>query len=328
VLVLSFRDMSTSRCSAVTSAAMYWLRPVDAKTPWSPAPGGRLTLATWDETAAALRNKHVCFLVHGFNVDRDGGYTGLGALAQEMTGLGPLPKLKPASLAADLSTAGVDVIVPVLWAGDWYLPINYPFLLPDIRVTADHFADLIWSAATQMRRVSFVTHSMGARVVMETVQRVVAKAAGKAIPAFDTAVFTAGAIPDDCLDLPDFADAVDAFRQVVVVSSASDTVLSGDFPAGNAVEQALWANDHGSDRALGCDGPSIKADSKARSKTTWYPIPRTDFQRHNDYLPSPLDPHPTAGYVNGWNDKRVRIGKLAKAALEGSPAPLPASPIP
>jgi hypothetical protein len=328
MLVLSFRDMTTPRCSAVTTAATYWLRPVAPATVWNPAPGGLLTLATWDETKAQLQNKHVCFLVHGFNVDRDGGYTGLGALAQEMTGDGILPGLVAPGVAADLKTAGVDVIVPVLWSGDWYLPINYPFLLPDIRATADHFADFIWSSATQMAEVSFVTHSMGARVVMETVQRAVANAGSKTIPAFDTALFTAGAIPDDCLDLPDFAAAVGAFRQIGVVSSMSDTVLSGDFPSGNAVEQALWANDHGSDRALGRYGPALKPGSPARAKTTWYPVPRTTFQRHNEYLPSPLDPNVRPGYPNGWDAKRVAIGQMAQAALDGTPPPIPASPIP
>jgi hypothetical protein len=145
--------------------------------------------------------------------------------------------------------------------------------------------------------------------------------------AFDTALFTAGAIPNDCLDLPDFADAVAAFRQVVVVSSLSDTVLSGDFPAGNAVEQALWANDHGSDTALGLVGPKLAEDSKARRKTTWYPIPRTQFQRHNDYLPRPLG-EAAAGWVNGWNDKSVRIAELAQAVLDAGDPPLRASPIP
>jgi hypothetical protein len=328
MLVLSFRDMATPRASAVTSAATYWLQPVAPVTAWNPAPGGLLKLATWDETAQLLRNKHVCFLVHGFNVDRDGGYTGLGALAQEMTGDGLLPTLVAPGVAADLKTAGVDVIVPVLWAGDWYLPFNYSFLLGDIRTTADHFADFFWSSATQIRRASFVTHSMGARVVMETVQRVVANAGSKAIPSFDTALFTAGAIPDDCLDLPDFAAAVGAFRQIGVISSESDTVLSGDFPLGNAVEQALWSNDHGSDRALGYDGPSLKPGSPARAKTTWYPVPRTTFQRHNEYLPSPLDPDVRKGYKNGWDAKRVVIGQMAQATLDGTPPPLTASPIP
>jgi hypothetical protein len=326
MLVLSFRDMSIPRCSAVTTAAAYWLRPVTPALAWKPAPGSLLKLAAWNDVANYLRGKHVCFLVHGFNVDRDGGYTGLGALAQELEGGGALAGL-PAS-PVDLHAAGVEAVVSVLWAGDWYLPINYPFLLPDIRATGRHFAEFIWSSASQMRRVSFVTHSMGARVVLETVQQAIAGAGPTVrMPVFDTAIFAAAAVSDDVLDDPDYALAADAFRTVTVVSSTGDTVLSGAFPAGNLVEQALWANDQGSDTALGRDGPQLKPDSRARGKTTWYPL--TDHL-HSDYLPSPLAdaPPPGPAFPNGWSDKRLLVGRIAQAALDRTAAPIPPQPLP
>ncbi|HEY4029000.1 MAG TPA: alpha/beta hydrolase [Caulobacteraceae bacterium] len=308
MFVLSFRDMATAKCSAVTTAAMYKVDPVAPPTVWSPAPG--FTLATWTEVSALVKNKHVCFLVHGFNVNRDSGYTSLGAMAQEFTGAGVLGT---GATPLDLQIADVDVIIPVLWAGDWYLPINYPFLLPDIRLTASHFADFIWSSATMMRRVSFMTHSMGARVALETVRATLAGKDSHALPAFDTAILTAAAVADDILDQADFADTVAAFRRFVVVSSTADKVLAGDFPAGNAVEQALWRDDPGRDEALGLYGPRLKAGSPALAKTTWYRL--TDHD-HGDYVPAPATPAPP--FPNGWSAKRELIAELVQGTMDSA----------
>lgn len=325
MLVLSFRDMSTPRASAVTSAAMYHLAAVSPALAWEPPP--RLSLMSWSDVSAAVAGKHVCFVVHGFNVDRDNGYTSFGAASQEMTASGALPLLGPPDGPQNLAVAGVDLFVPVLWAGDWYLPINYPFLLPDIRLTGKYFADLIVSSATQMSRVSFVTHSMGVRVVLETVRQALAAAAkGKfRLPIFDTAMFTAAAASDEVLDDPDYADAVAAIDRFVIVSSRSDTVLSDIFPVGNAVEQALWANDPGADDALGRYGPRLKTGSAALGKTEWYEIPQgtdpRDNINHNDYFPWPWAPTPP--YPNGWALKSVTIGKISQAVMNSQPPPWP-----
>jgi hypothetical protein len=329
MLVLSFRDMSTATDSAVTTAAVYDLGDVEPAFVWSPPPP--YTLAQWDAVKRAWQGKHVCFLVHGFNCDRDNGYTGFGAAAQEMGPGAALPSEPDPPGAFDLQVGGVDVVVPVLWSGDWYLPINYPFLLPNVRLTGKYFAQLILSSATQMSRVSFVTHSMGARVVLETIQQTLALAAktpGARAPLFETAMFTAAATSDEVLDDPDYADAVGAVQKFVVVSSRSDTVLSGAFPLGNAVEQALWPNDPGADDALGRYGPRLKPGSPALPKTQWYEVPPNVGQDHNDYFPWPWQP--VAPYLNGWSGKRVNIGLLSQAVLDHTPAgwisPSPISP--
>lgn len=322
MLVLSFRDMSVPRRGGVTPAAIYDLSPVNAGMSWWPAP--QLRPAPWRDVTPIVDGKHVCFLVHGFNVDRDNGYTGYGAFGQELEPGGMLPGLGPPPLVPiDLEAAGVDVVIPVLWAGDWYLPVNYPFLLPDIRLTGRYFADLILSSATNMARVSFVTHSMGARVVFEAVQRTMvgARAAGVKPPVFDMAILTAPATSDEILDDPNYADAVAAIEEFVVVSSRADRVLSLAFPLGNRVEQAMWPNDPGANAALGRYGPRLKSGSKALGKTGWYEIPPATKQRHSDYVPEPSNP--VAPYPNGWSPKRLAVGALAQAVLDGQPAPWP-----
>lgn len=327
MLILSFRDMSTAVASAVTAAAVYDLDVTSPDFKWHPPP--KLSLAQWDDVKLALAGKHVCFVVHGFNVPRDDGYTGFGAASQEMTPYGALPGMA-APGPWNLAVSGVDIAVPVLWAGDWYLPINYPFLLPDVRLTGSYFADLILSSATQMARVSFVTHSMGARVVLEAIQQTLARAAQKGYrtPKFDTVLFTAPATSDEVLDDPDYALAVDAVERFVVVSSRADKVLSVVFPAGNAVEQALWANDPGADAALGRYGPRLKVGSKALGKTEWYEIPEGDDdprfnQGHEDYFPWPWQQPPDPGFPNGWSLKRANIGIIAQAVLENRIPPWP-----
>jgi hypothetical protein len=119
MLVLSFRDLAASVAGAVTPAAMVDIPVADAAFDWN-APKSLVerlktnaaTYLSWDAVAKALKDKHVCFIVHGFNVNRDHGYAGSGAMAQELEGLGPL-------FAGAAAATGADLVVPVLWPGDW-----------------------------------------------------------------------------------------------------------------------------------------------------------------------------------------------------------------
>jgi len=306
MLILSFRDMTVDKRGGVTVATLYDMGAITPAEAWSPAPGYGKGVV--DPSTAGLAG-HVCFLVHGFNVDRDNGYTGLGVWAQEFAGSGPLPTAAP---PLDLRIRDVDVLAPVLWAGDWYLPINYPFLLPDIRLTAKYFARFILSLPKAVRRVSFVTHSMGARVALETVRATLAAQGQRSAPAFDTAILTAAAVADDIMDQSDFAHTVAAFNRFVVVSSMDDTVLSGAFPMGNWFEQLLWLDDPGRDEALGRYGPRLKAGSAALQKTTWYPL--TGGYNHGDYVPSPGNP---LDVPNGWSDKTRVVAQVVEQTFVG-----------
>src|SRR5579862_5537670 len=328
--VLSFRDMSQPSRGAVTTATLYGLDPLDQAYVWNPAQTARLNLTDVGQFAQAVRGAHVCFIVHGFNVNRDRGFVGGGAMAQEFRGMGPLSRLPPPNLL-NLLVPGVDFFIPVLWPGDWYLPVNYPFVLPTARAVGRNLAQFLTGSSATMRRVSFFSHSFGARVVLETLQNAMKPPAGVGRrhdpPVFDTAVLTAAAASDTVLDSEFYTEGVGALRRIVVVSAPTDEVLTTWFPLGNPVEQALWQNDPGPDVALGRDGPVLTANSPARKKTEWYVV--TDAhadqpidQLHGDYMPAPWTPN--APYPNGWSDKRERIAELTQSVLDGAGAPWPA----
>jgi hypothetical protein len=314
--VLSFRDLAAPRSGAVTSAVMLELRGVDPAWAWNNPLSlrnrigqGQAGVLSWAEVSAALRDKRVCFLVHGFNVNRDHGYTGEGALAQELLGLGPV-------FAGQPPAAMVDLVIPVLWPGDWILPgVNYPFELGDVRATGERFAEFLRSEAQTASRVSFVSHSLGARVVLETVARAVA--AGKPASELDLAILTAAAADDDVLDDPRYRMAIGALRQILVVSSMDDDVLGRVFPLGDAVEAALWQGEKASSRALGRFGPkALKPGSAAAGKVRWFDIDPAEKVGHDHYFPEPWMKTPLA---NGYDPRRQRLSEFLRAAFGAGP---------
>jgi hypothetical protein len=273
----------------------------------------------------------VCFIVHGFNVNRDHGFTGGGAMAQEFRGQGPLARL-PAPNTLDLLVPGVDLFIPVLWPGDWFFGANYPVVFRTAEAVGPHFAQFLTGSSATMRRVSFFSHSFGARVVLETLQNAMRPrarvGARRPPPAFDTAVLTAAAASETVLDSRRYEAGVDALRRIAVVSAATDEVLTRWFPVGNSFERWL-RNDPGPNIAMGRDGPVLKSNSRVRAKTAWFVVTDTRSmaglridQRHGDYMPKPWEA--VAGFPNGWSDKSERIATLTQAVLEGSGPPWPA----
>lgn len=96
----------------------------------------------------------IVFLVHGFNVDRADGTVELGAFGAQLTALGP------------------GAAVAVLWPGDSIIgPLSYPFETSKADDSAVELATFIGDNLPQRPRISFIGHSLGCRVVMETVRQ-------------------------------------------------------------------------------------------------------------------------------------------------------------
>jgi len=253
-----------------------------------------------------LRDREVWFLIHGFNTDRDRGFMSSGAAVQEFMRLG---------VQADPAFPPFDDIMPVLWPGDaaGFKPIvgaAYPTQIEDVRETACRFASLLLDPATRPARINFITHSLGARVALDTLREMLDR--DPMGPAPGTLLMMAPAADDDILDDPRFDKAVRALDRIVVLSSSRDRVLQWTFPAGDILEAILQrGRERTTARALGRFGPRLKADSPARGKTEWRHFQDWVGQDHNDYNAWPWA---FAAKANGWDARRWRTHRFCRQA--------------
>ena len=209
----------------------------------------------YESIPALVKGKDVLLATHGFNV----GYVdGLRSLGRLETVLAP--------------TAG-EMVFGVLWPGDWAIPgINFPFE----EKIAGHAGQLLgafcnrWLAGA--RSLSFVSHSLGARVVLEAVAGLQTKAR--------TLCITAGAIGADCLSAQYQAAAANCLS-VVTLSSMEDLVLSLAYPVGDIIADILDMDHKPFERALGREGPETPFGPPISAAQ----IPDAADYNHGDYLP-------------------------------------------
>jgi len=232
----------------------------------------------------------VVFLVHGFNVSRQSGTVELGAFGEMLQALG---------------SAGAAVAV--LWPGDSAVgPLSYPFETNKADDSAVELAKFIGDSLPQHPRIHFVGHSLGCRVVMETVRQLWVRD----IPVSQVCLM-AGAIDNDSLATPhDYREAAGHATRVCVLYSASDTVLQYAYPIGNLVSAFLhW--DATSDAALGFTGPcrSRSAPGDIPQDVLAVGIPGTAKVNHGDYLP---------GADGTCNPKQSTAARFANGMLRGT----------
>jgi hypothetical protein len=181
---------------------------------------------------ADIQGRHVLIGTHGFNVNRADGI----ACLSNWEGLLQLP---PAS-----------VFVGLLWPGDsvWAHGLDYP---DEPRIADDAgrqliapFLDAYFGAAAS---ISFVSHSLGARVVLQTVSQM-------RLPVRRVTLM-AGAIDDDCLNT-EFQTAAAHSGSISVLASRKDEVLSAIFPLGNLFAGIIAAGHPWWRGAIGHGGPA------------------------------------------------------------------------
>ena len=224
----------------------------------------------------AIQGQHVLIGTHGFNVNRADGI----ACLSNWEGLLQLP---PSS-----------VFVGLLWPGDsvWAHGLDYP----DEPKVADQagallgpFLDANFAGAGS---VSFASHSLGARVVLETI-------ANMQLPVRRVTLM-AGAVDDDCLT-SEFQAAVANIEQLSILSSKKDEVLSFCFPAGNFFAGIIAAGHPWWRGALGHEGPAKPLPANVLAP---FAIPENWNYQHSNYLeidtpPAPVLPIPTNVPANG-----------------------------
>lgn len=176
----------------------------------------------------------ITFLLHGYNISRPAGQDSLLRLAERLP---------------SLSQGGV---VAVLWPGDhWTRAMSYPFEGRDADDSAAELFRYIELVITRSTPLSFVSHSLGARVAMETVKKLIGK--GYSVR---QVCLMAPAIDDSSLADPAvYRPAVGTTERVAVLASRKDTVLKLAYPAGDILQAFALFWKEKIDLALGYHGP-------------------------------------------------------------------------
>jgi hypothetical protein len=232
-------------------------------------PAGSDVNATLDLLAIQT---HVVFVLHGFNVDRVGGQKQLKAFADR------------------LNIPGNPAFVALTWPGDSFAgPASYPLEGNDADDSAHELAKFIEWAIPPGTKFSFTSHSLGARVVMETIKRL-----PRDYP-IDQVCVMAAAIDDFGVSEPKtYRAEVERATRVAVLASERDNVLRWAYPLGDFLQSFLffWKDVSGS--ALGYHGPRPTQDKHSVPENIEHvQIPTSAGVDHADYLfpeePSPLE---------------------------------------
>lgn len=211
------------------------------------------------------RGRHVLFGTHGFNVNRSEGIASLSSWS-------------------DYLQLGDDALfVGVLWPGDsrWAPVVDYPFEGGEAVDSGRLLAPFLDQHFTQAVSVSFASHSLGARMVLETIRNLI-------LPV-RRLILMAGAIDDNCL-IKEYQDAAAKVNEISVLASRGDYVLKLAFPLGNPLSAIIGRGHPYWQGALGCDGPDAPAPGNVRYG--WQILDEWKYG-HGDYLdgaPPPSTP--------------------------------------
>jgi hypothetical protein len=217
--------------------------------------------------ADQVRGRDLVLATHGFNVDRDHGI-------RSLSGWEGLCSLPPNCL-----------FVGVLWPGDSrYLPVlDYPVEGDEAITAGRHLAAFLNDHAAGAASLSFASHSLGARMVLETLAGL-----NRGVRRL---VLMAGAIENNCLQR-EYSAAAGKAEKIHILASRSDWVLQFAFPLGNPVGQILMHGHPYFRTALGRDGPDQPIPLEQQGGVWQIPDPWKYV--HSDYLPGNPGGNPAA----------------------------------
>jgi len=236
----------------VSSVDDVFVRTYEQQTPSSPA-------ALAPDLIAAIQGKDVLLATHGFNVDRSGGIDNLSKWTRWLN-------LEPNGF-----------FVGVLWPGDssWIHGVDYPVEGNEAIRSGKLLAQYLIKNFTGANSLSFASHSLGARVVLQTIREL---SGGLKLK---TLTIMAGAIDDTCLS-GEYKDAGMQMPRISVLASGKDEVLKWAFPAGNFFAGIITRKDPYWHAALGREGPNPSNQPRGLSQT---PIIPDDWNfGHHSYI--------------------------------------------
>jgi hypothetical protein len=225
-----------------------------------------VAVVTWPEVPGLLAGKDILFVTHGFNVNYEDGAGSLGRLDQYLNLQAP------------------SLCIGMLWPGDCWIPVvDYPFegsVALDCGKRLAAFCNR-WCAGAQS--LSFASHSLGARFVLEAVAHLERRVRSVCL--------MAGAINRDCLSA-EYKSAADNADRISILASEHDQVLKLAFSVGDPIADLLHDDHTPFTAALGYKGPSVPA--RPPILAPWQ-IPDVPPYGHGNYLPgqgSHLPPAP------------------------------------
>jgi hypothetical protein len=216
-----------------------------------------------------IRGRHVLIATHGFHVNRADGI----ACLSNWEGL--------------LQLTTPSIFVGLLWPGDsiWAHGLDYPEEPKIANEAGALIAPFLDANFGDAASISFASHSLGARVVLQTVSEM-------SLPV-RRVVLMAGAIDDNCLDT-EYQLAAAGVGELSVLASKKDDVLSVLFPLGNLLGGIIAEGHPWWHAALGHCGPSSPRPANFQAP---FEIPSNWEYGHHHYLqidppPPPLIPMP------------------------------------
>ncbi len=229
---------------------------------------GTLTYLNAEQALTDIRGRHVLLGIHGFNVNQSTA----------------VDHFETWNRLLQLDSSAI--FLGGLWPGDssWLGALEYAFAAKAAMRAGAAFAGFLNTLCGAALSVSFVSHSLGARVALATIQ---ALSSGWTVRRL---VLMAPAVDDNCLT-NEFAAAARRVGDISVLASPCDEVLKLAFPLGNAIS-GIFAQSHPYwHAALGREGPA--AYPMPNNIHAGWSLPGSWRIDHSDYLPPsmPYPPH-------------------------------------
>lgn len=216
---------------------------------------GNLRLLGDFEFRSAIEGRQLLFGTHGFNTSYRAG-------ARQL-----------AQFDRALALGGSGIFFGVLWPGDAAVPfINYPFEASDAVKCGERLAALCNTRCGTALGLSFVSHSLGGRLVLEAVRRLNRKARMMCL--------MAAAVDRDVLT-NQYRASLRNCEHVYVLSSTEDLTLRVAYPAGDFLSDIFGDTDNPFRSALGLHGPRPAAGADVDDNRI-LPNPPCD---HMGYMP-------------------------------------------
>jgi len=243
-----------------------------------------LATVDWPLVGALVTGRNVVFGVHGFNVNYAAGADTLGQLDKYF------------------AFGNTEVFVGVLWPGDSWIPVvDYPFEGNAAMKCGQLLAAFCARWFAQAQSLSFVSHSLGARLVLEAVERLERRVR--------VVCLTAGAVNRDCL-VAEYADAAANANAISLLASHRDFVLKLAYPIGDPIADLLHDDHTPFQPALGYGGPTPPTPPVVH--LPWQ-IPDGNDYGHLDYMP------PSGAAQNPPTPpKWMQVADFMKRAVQGA----------